>query len=217
MMPKVVDHETRRTEIANAAARAVDEYGLDRVRLIDVARAAGCTTGSIGHYFPGKDAVLVAALEHALAGIVDSGAEVTAGTDFAGASAFISHVCTFLPLTEPNQRYWRIWLAFCGRAAHDPQLARMHQRAYAELQRGLLDGISTRGLAHGSGPGDPEDTAAAVMAVLDGVGLRAVLEPEEWPADRQRGVVSTLLSALLASSGATTSSTQTNARQEKAL
>ncbi len=215
-MPKVVDHDARRAEIAGAAARAVDEYGLDRVRLTDVARAAGCTTGSIGHYFPGKDAVLIAALEHALAGIVVSGAEGEAGIDLAGASAFIEHVCAFLPITESNQRYWRIWLAFCGRAAHDPRLARVHQRAYAELQRGLLDGMSARGLDRLPELGDLEDTAAAVMAVLDGVGLRAVLEPDEWPVERQRTVVSTLLSAVLASQQPTTSSTRTHTTQENA-
>jgi len=213
MMPKVVDHETRRAEIAEAAASAVDEYGLDRVRLTDVARAAGCTTGSIGHYFPGKDAVLVAALEHALAGIVDSGAAARASMGVANTSAFIEDVCTFLPITKPNQRHWRIWLAFCGRAAHDPRLALIHQRTYAELQQGLLDSMSKRGLGHRTGLANPEDTAAAVMAILDGVGLRAVLEPDEWPADRQRAMLSTLLSALLTSQKAT----KTIALQENAL
>ena len=67
-MPKLVDHDARRAEIAAAAADAIDEQGLDRVRLVDVARRASCTTGAVSHYFPGKDAVLEAALDWAMRG-----------------------------------------------------------------------------------------------------------------------------------------------------
>jgi len=53
-----VDHDESRAQIAAAAVVAIDELGLDRVRLVDVAKRASCTTGAVRHYFPDKDAVL---------------------------------------------------------------------------------------------------------------------------------------------------------------
>jgi TetR/AcrR family transcriptional repressor of bet genes len=39
--------------------------------------------------------------------------------------------------------------------------------------------------------------ADAVVAAVDGVGARATLEPEHWPASRQRETLATLLKPLL--------------------
>ena len=67
MMPKLVDKDARRRELAQAAIAAIVERGLDNVRLVDVAAQAGCTTGALQHFFgpsAGKDAVLRLALLH---------------------------------------------------------------------------------------------------------------------------------------------------------
>ena len=61
-MPKIVDHEQRRNEIALVACRVVAEYGFDQATIVRIARQAGYTTGMVAHYFDTKQDIIVAAL-----------------------------------------------------------------------------------------------------------------------------------------------------------
>ena len=53
-MPRVVNHEERREEIAEAAWRVIEREGLAGADLREIAREAGYTTGVITHYFRNK-------------------------------------------------------------------------------------------------------------------------------------------------------------------
>ncbi|MFN9711886.1 MAG: TetR/AcrR family transcriptional regulator, partial [Alphaproteobacteria bacterium] len=70
-MPKQVDAESQRLSIAEAAIRVIGDGGLENARLRDVARSAGVTTGAVTHYFDGKDAVLLAALDEMVRRILE--------------------------------------------------------------------------------------------------------------------------------------------------
>ncbi|KUI21032.1 hypothetical protein AU192_11285 [Mycobacterium lehmannii] len=50
-MPRLVDHDQRRAEIASAALRVVLREGLDGVTVRGIAAEAGWSTGSLRHYF----------------------------------------------------------------------------------------------------------------------------------------------------------------------
>lgn len=186
-MPKIVDHDARRAEIAAAAADAIDDEGLDRVRLVDVARRASCTTGAVSHYFPGKDAVLGAALEHVLRNLtsnVPSEALRCCAGDPVEIAAALAEV---LPLDAARRRDWRVWIAFCGRAVSTPELAELHRASYAEIQRELAGELAEIGLAEQGA--EAQQLAVALVAAIDGLGFRATLEPDEWPASRLRALL----------------------------
>jgi AcrR family transcriptional regulator len=53
-MPRVVNHEERREEIAEAAWRVIEREGLAGADLREIAREASHTTGVITHYFRNK-------------------------------------------------------------------------------------------------------------------------------------------------------------------
>ena len=195
-MPKKVDHDERRAKISAAAARAIDEQGLERVRLVDVARRAGCTTGAVSHYFPDKTAVLAAALEHVLARLENYAPNPDAIHNHGDPiERFIELILEILPIDEARQSDWRVWIAFCGRAVSTPALAALHREAYAEIQQALVSGLEELGLAT---PGaDARQLAVAVFASFDGLGLRATLEPDEWPSERLRSMLAYQLIPLL--------------------
>ncbi|MDP8952326.1 MAG: TetR family transcriptional regulator, partial [Actinomycetota bacterium] len=50
-MPKVVDSDARRTQIAEAVWRVILRGGLERASVRNVAREAGLSMGSLRHYF----------------------------------------------------------------------------------------------------------------------------------------------------------------------
>ncbi|MBN9789987.1 hypothetical protein DMP17_15465 [Pseudonocardia sp. TMWB2A] len=65
-MPKRVDHEQRRGEIADAAWRLIAEHGPDAVTLRDVSAALGVAHGAPAHYFAGRAAIVECAFRRAL-------------------------------------------------------------------------------------------------------------------------------------------------------
>lgn len=181
-MPRVVDHEARRTEIAAAACQAIAECGIEGVKLTDVGEAAGCTTGAITHYFADKNEVLVAALDHAGA-TMNVRMERVLARDPDDAVGLLAEA---LPLDRKGRAEIVVWYSFWSRALADRRLTRrqraMHRR-WLDRVEALLASLAERGEAELAAP-LPEE-AEALAAMINGIGLRASLDPREWPKARQ--------------------------------
>jgi TetR/AcrR family transcriptional repressor of bet genes len=185
VMPKIVDHEERRRAIASAAVDAIATNGLSAVKLTDIGRMAGVTTGSIAHYFADKDAVLAAALEEVCTRLF-----IEIGTPHSPPT--LRDIADALPTSDEKRKEWKVWLAYWGRATHAPALAQIHRQYYAEIETAVAENLG------GTHP-DPHLAAAAIIAAVDGVGTRATLEPDLWPEDRQVALLSVLISPIMAS------------------
>jgi TetR/AcrR family transcriptional repressor of bet genes len=182
-MPKLVNHDLRRGDIARAAIDAIAEHGLDAVKLRDIGRRAGVSTGAVTHYFESKDDVLLAAIGEVCDRLLDRVEAPVRGDPIAA-------MAEALPIDARSRREWKVWVAFWGRAAFDPSLAEVHRGYYARIEMGLaraIGGDAARACA----------IAAAIIAAIDGIGIRATLEPELWPPSRQRELLRTLVAPLL--------------------
>lgn len=62
-MPKVVDHQQRRSEIADAVSHLARDRGLQGVTFREVAKEAGVSVALIQHYFGSKERLLFGTLE----------------------------------------------------------------------------------------------------------------------------------------------------------
>lgn len=197
-MPKLVDVASQRRAIAGAAIAVINEVGLDRARLRDVARAANATTGAVTHYFDGKDALLEAALEEVVRRILAKQESARASTAPMNARTFVSQACSYLPIDAESRQEWRVWLAFWGRAIADERLGALHRKYYAEIVDRLIDLLPSIRTAHPA-PSRRRLSRCAdvVLAAIDGVGMRATLEPELWTPRRQREALASLLLPVL--------------------
>ena len=194
-MPKIIDHNARRRDIAKAAVTVIGENGIDNTRLIDVAREAKATTGAITHYFEGKDAVLLAALDHVAQNILLLVQTHEGVTD---REQIIDNSCLALPIGDDGRRDWRVWLAFFSRAVGDPALARINNAYYEEFRTGLSKII--RELQKNkklSASIDADLTSDAIITAVDGLGIRASLDPDNWPPERQKDLMRAMLRPLL--------------------
>lgn len=195
-MPKKVDHIEQRRALAEAAIAVIDAQGIEAARLRDVAARAAVTTGALTHYFDSRDQVLVAALEAIVERMLAKGGD--AAQAIGRPEDLIAFAAAFLPVDSESQREWRVWCAFWGRAMINPALGQAHRRYYAQLVREiapLLAHLQRRGVI-ARRPAAPV-LADALVAAVDGVGVRATMEPEDWPPERQRALLHTLLSPLL--------------------
>jgi TetR/AcrR family transcriptional repressor of bet genes len=193
-MPKKVDHASRIRTIAGAAIGVIGREGIDGMRLRDVAREASITTGAVTHYFDSKDAVLEAALAEIVRRIVEGQHQAM---DMAG--DFVAAVSAFLPNTDDRRRDWNVWLAFWGRAVVNARLRDQHKAYYAEISANLvviLRRLQAEGLADPAR--DPAMMADAIMAAVDGLGIRASLEPDDWPPERQLETLRLMLAPISA-------------------
>lgn len=183
-MPRIVDKEQRRGELLEAVVDVIADRGLDGATLMDVARQAGVTTGTIGYYFRDKDDLLVAALDHLAARVTDRDAPTL--TFFDGGLGL------HLPTTEEARRLWSVWLAYCGAAPSSPRLLAAYRDFYADIEAGLADHLEARGHT------DPRALAGTIVATVDGIGLCATVAPDLWPAERQIQTMQAVLTPLLA-------------------
>ncbi len=195
-MPKLVDHDVQRRAIAEAAIRVIDRVGLDAARLRDVALEGRVTTGAVTHYFASKDDVLEAAMAEVVRRILDRQSDQAQGRQpFDG---LIEAASAFLPLDEDRLRDWRVWFAFWGRAAVDARYRALHRGYYADITASLTRSLTQlRDAGRVRGRGDPAILADAVIAAVDGIGVRATHEPENWPPARQVATLRLLLEPIL--------------------
>ena len=192
-MPKKVDHAQRQIEITDAAVSAIAERGLDDLRLVDVAREMGATTGSIIHYFPDKDALLLAAMERVIEGIIDDIARPRE------ADSFISGAQSILPRDSERLQDWSVWFQFVGGATTRPSWGKINEYYYDQITE-----ITIKGLRAVGASGDLQGIADAMAAAVDGIALRATLDPVAWPAERQDKVLNQLIRPLLKEAGVST-------------
>jgi AcrR family transcriptional regulator len=61
-MPKVVDHEQRRRELAQAVWRVIRRHGVERASVRVVAEEAGWSPGALRHYFATQSELLAFAM-----------------------------------------------------------------------------------------------------------------------------------------------------------
>jgi len=184
-MPKQVDHAERRSRLAEAAITAIDDRGLDAVRMVDVARAANLTTGAVVHYLHSKDDVLMAAFDQV--GIRSARRLVeTRGMDP------VERAMAYLPHDAETAREWRVFLQFWGRGVSDAAFRERHRKGYEAIAGALREELA-RLNTHSAGL-----VADAMIAAVDGIAVRVAMEPDAWDTPRMRDTLAAVILPLLA-------------------
>lgn len=187
-MPKRVDHTERRSQLAAAAVRAIDDRGLEAVRLVDVAKAANLTTGAVVHYLSSKDDVLMAAFEQVGLRNVERMVE-TRG------QGIVDRAMAYLPRDEETAREWRVFLQFWGRGVSDPAFRARHREGYEAISAALAGELAAEGVRQS------EVVADATIAIVDGIAVRVAMEPDAWPQERMRHTLAAALVPLFTAHG----------------
>ncbi len=193
-MPRQVDHDARRAEVAALAAALVADRGIG-VSVRDVAAEGGFSTTVVTHYFADKSDLLRHAYDSAVAAMTARIAAVGDDPD-----PLRAHCATLLPLDEEGRRIWRTWLAFFGAAVGDAELAAL-QRRRVRRQRTALASLVGADAAVAAGT-DTADAARTLLALVHGIASEAAFDPEDWPAARQLAPIDDTLTRLRGRAGA---------------
>jgi TetR/AcrR family transcriptional regulator, transcriptional repressor of bet genes len=184
-VPKLVDHDARRRELADAAIRVIGRDGLERASIRSIAAEAGWTTGVLQHYFDTKDQLLDAALDEIEHRTLER--FIRAQTSEPARAAIEGAVHSLLGLDDDCAA---VWVAFMARGCVEATTARRWRRAerlwvtrWAELvMRGQSDGSIDAEL-------DPTETGRAIHAMVSGLRVSALLGTPADPDLATRGIL----------------------------
>src|SRR4051794_30067446 len=118
-MPKIVDVEQRRSELADAVARVIARSGLESASMRRVAAEAGWTTGTLAHYFSNKRELLLFTLASSLE---RRRAQRFDRESLAPAAAIRGTLESGLPTTEQTRLHWIVTIAFAAQSTTDAEL-----------------------------------------------------------------------------------------------
>jgi AcrR family transcriptional regulator len=184
-MPKIVDHEQRRDEIALVACRVVAEHGFDQATIVRIAREAGYTTGMVAHYFDTKQEIIIAALRLILRRIEE---RLTPRTDGGVAPDLLALLTEALPVDATRFTECAFWTAFWGQVSADKRLKRINAWVHREYRR-LFERCLAQGWPQWQHwpPATREQVLRSVMTFINGMTASAVASPGDWSPEQQVG------------------------------
>lgn len=192
-MPETGAEQQSRERILEAACELIAAEGIDEVRIARVAMAAGASTALVHHYFSTREELLAEALRHSFELAADERFGQQAPEPRSATERLARRIEECLPLPGAQEREWILWVELWLRAVRDPDLRPVAAELY-ERYREWISEVIAEGVAGGElGPCDPDLTADLAMALLDGVGLRALLGDPAMPVERARELVAEAL------------------------
>jgi AcrR family transcriptional regulator len=182
-MPKIVDHDKRRDEIALIACRVVAEHGFEKASMVRIARGAGYTTGMLAHYFDSKQDIIIAALRLILRRIEERLTQPAPGAARADLLALLTEA---LPVDEQRRTECAFWTAFWGQVSTDRRLRRINGWVHGEYLRLFERCLAQAWPAWREWPaGTREQVLRSLVTFINGLTAGAVADAGDWPPQRQ--------------------------------
>jgi len=172
-MPKIVDHEKRRAELALVAVDVFSKRGFEETAMLDIAEAAGVAKGSLYRYYKSKDDLLSYITRDLIDAFDQSIRETISSIDdpeeklrlFVG--EFVHFITGFPNLLRVYAEIWMYNLKGKYRdmkELFDDYLARYRRTIVEIITDGQRAGIFQDVV-------NPRHTAIGLMAFLDGIGI----------------------------------------------
>lgn len=173
-----VDHDERRRRIAEVTEAVIAREGLDAATIRRIAAELGGPTKIITYYFSEKQELLHFTWEQLAQRYADQVAALEP-TDIVG------RLLAMTAADADGVARWRVYAAFLDRAARDPVFAEL-QRKHVELALKLIgDMVRARGVP----PERVERVSLLLNAMVQGISVQALADPDLWNGERIRGAL----------------------------
>lgn len=188
LVPKLIDHESRREEIAAAAWRVIVRDGVAGASVRSVAAEAGLSVGSLRHVFASQSQLLAFAMKL----VIDRAGERVrrlprAPSPLESAEAIAEEL---LPLDEDRRLEMEVYLALFSASGADPNLQETKQDAWRRVRTTCRIIDQAVGAEAKDRPERIETEVILLHAVIDGLASHLVWQPTELkPHDARRALV----------------------------
>jgi AcrR family transcriptional regulator len=180
-----VDADLRRAQILEATARLIARRGFHKVRVADIARACGTSTGTVHYHFPTKDHALRAALVF-YADRFHARLEEEFRTADTTVEKLRRLIEVQLTTTEEDADEWSVWVQSWNEAILDPTLREGQKGVHVRWREIVLDLLRTcqrEGMAQGA---EAEAMASRFTSMVDGMAIQVLAGTGDMDATRMR-------------------------------
>jgi AcrR family transcriptional regulator len=165
-----------RERILDAACDVIAEHGMEDVRIARIATLAGVSPPLVHYHFATREALLSEALEHSFELLGDFRTTSADDEGWTSGRKLGWMIDQSLPFPGMGDREWRLWLELWGQAARRPELRPVAARLYARYDAWIAEVVEA-GIASGEfAPSDPRGVVQRLVAAIDGVGLRVLVD-----------------------------------------
>ncbi|MDR0136681.1 TetR/AcrR family transcriptional regulator [Metabacillus idriensis] len=175
-MPKVIDHEKRKIQLAEATWKIIAEEGIEQASVRKIASAAGLSVGALRHYFSSQSELLSYSMELVSERVRQRAlAKTYIGNPLEIVKESISEL---LPGDDERRIEMEVWLVFSVKMLVDAKLRPLSEKVYQEMHDGLgqvLQLLSKLGMLKDEL--DMEAEISRLHSLVDGLALHHLLHP----------------------------------------
>lgn len=195
MSPRPSVQAQRREEVLAATCEIIAEVGFRNVRVSDVAKRAGISTGVVHYYFGTKEQMLDDAFRFAVQQARRRSLASIEG--IASASERLFAVLDVQLPTVDSDLEWPLWLHLWAEALMRPPLQELNRGSY-ENWIALIEGIIIEGQASGEFRKVPaHDVTLQLLTMIDGLVIQSTLGAKDLDGPRVRELVHAFVLSVL--------------------
>lgn len=180
-MPKLIDHEERRKQIAEATWDVILEQGMEGATVRNIAKKAGLSLGALRHYFSTQEELLVYTMklvkEKATARINKISIQ-----DLHPKEKVLKIILEIVPINDETMAEMKVWFAFTAYFRHKKNIFDAQHDGIFIAVRKLVDYLDQMNLLKKNL--DKEIEIEKLYALIDGLALHAMLEPQRVNKER---------------------------------
>lgn len=187
----------RQHQILEATCQVISERGFRDLRIADVAKLVGYSTGTVHYYFASKDELLEAAFRFQYEQSVARRAYYLDEGDNP-VEQLRKLALGYLPTSEVTIRSWRVWLELWVSALRDQPMAAINDVYYGEWRAAVLKAAIA---GHDGGLLAIDDEVAfadAFVGMLDGLAIQVLIGSTHMTAERMQETCTSFIDNYLA-------------------
>nr|WP_125654789.1 TetR family transcriptional regulator C-terminal domain-containing protein [Paenibacillus baekrokdamisoli] len=195
-MPKIVDHKKQREKLAEATWRVIRRDGLERASVRNIAAEAGLSVGSMRHYFSTHSELLAFSMK-LVSNKVNAQFQSFVSTGNLQED-ILQLLYELLPLDKERSAEMEVWIAFTAKALVDPALQSLSLQVSNEMRAGIswmIDSLIQ--YEPGCSHLDAKIETERLLALIDGLALHAIMQPDHVTPELIRSIVIHHLQSLL--------------------
>lgn len=184
-MPRIIDHEVERRRIARATWEVLQQSGYDALTVRNIARQAGCTTGTLSHYFRNRGELIAFSYELVTTEMIE-----VIHRKLPRINPGLARLRTLLELLIPRKpksdlHEISVTISSWVFALSDPDILIQHRKNYARL-RELAEGFVREAIEIDEMPATTvaADIGDMMISFADGLCVAMMLEKPLFPTKR---------------------------------
>ncbi|GIN71985.1 HTH-type transcriptional regulator PksA [Bacillus sp. J14TS2] len=180
-MPKIVDHEKRKRQIAEATWKVILEQGMEGATVRNIAKEAGLSLGALRYYFSTQDELFVYAMKLVKENATERINKIAA-SELPAFEKVMAILLEIVPVDAQTMAEMEVWFAYVFYTRHKEDIfAAKEDVIFKGMEKLLLYLRQQQVLRAGV---DIEIETERLYALIDGLALHALLEPQRMDKER---------------------------------